>query len=315
MARGVLGHLSSNPNQINDAYTPGGAFTTVGHVIAAQKHPPISLVIATINERILEVLQFMKRRGFTTPSKFLHAMSLRVILKKLTDELNQFGRHREVRHPASDFAEVDWESLDFERIGEAYRKAVPATSNVSDDIGLLSIRLAGAEAHDYSVAATRLIVFIQYNREHFGDGSAGVVVFEKPQQGSAWPKKLAHNQQSLFRSEPLLNLLDVCSGEQSKPVNLPPQQWWIGMEEIVHFTCHDVLAPLFESVWVYMPRISELIVYDTLWRLLSDYMTSTNGCRGVKLARFDSPEVYKLAAVRVDASPMKAFDRDQVSTS
>ncbi|KAF8251499.1 hypothetical protein K440DRAFT_637465 [Wilcoxina mikolae CBS 423.85] len=36
---------------------------------------------------------------------------------------------------------------------------------------------------------------------------------------------------------------------------------------------------------------------------------------GVKLARFDAPEVYKLAAVRVNASQMKAFDLDEASIS
>ncbi|KAF8244699.1 hypothetical protein K440DRAFT_635917 [Wilcoxina mikolae CBS 423.85] len=44
-------------------------------------------------------------------------------------------------------------------------------------------------------------------------------------------------------------------------------------------------------------------------------MTSTTRCGGVKLAQFNALEVYKLVAVRVDASPMKAFDLDQASIS
>ncbi|KAF8247092.1 hypothetical protein K440DRAFT_644270 [Wilcoxina mikolae CBS 423.85] len=154
-----------------------------------------------------------------------------------------------------------------------------------------------------------------HNKNIQHNNTIGAVVFLKTQQGGAWPKRLAHNQQSLFRSEPLSNLLDVRSGEQSKPYNLPPEQWWIGIEEIGYFTSHDVLAPLFESVRAYMPHISEAMVCDTLWRFSSDYITSTKRRGGVKLARFDSPEVYKFAAVRVDASPMKAFDLDEASIS
>ncbi|KAF8243564.1 hypothetical protein K440DRAFT_637227 [Wilcoxina mikolae CBS 423.85] len=238
-----------------DAYTRGGAFTTVGRVIAAPKHPPISLVMATINERILEVLQFMKTHGCTSPSNFLRAMctsrepdikqitcimlgsrgvflelvdklfashdaasifqltyespmcqlALRVILKKLTDKLNQISRHREVRRPASNFAEVDWESLNFERIGEAYRKAVPATSELiealcgiprlvhgvhctdsdkslqgTDHLGLYS-PIPPDKKKIMSVVVMSLLGFawsqranlLQSDREHFGDGGAG----------------------------------------------------------------------------------------------------------------------------------------------
>ncbi|KAF8247293.1 hypothetical protein K440DRAFT_643938 [Wilcoxina mikolae CBS 423.85] len=267
--------------------------------------------MATINERILEVLQFMKTCGFTSPSNFLRAMcesrepdikqitglmlgshgvfselvdklfashdaasifqltyespmcqlALRVILKKLTNELNQIGGHRKVRHPASDFAEVDWESLNFERIGKAYRKAVPATS--THHLGLFS-PIPPNKKKIMSVVVMSLL-------------------------GFAWSQRA--------------NLLLVMS------------IWWISIEEIGHFTSHNVLAPLLESVRAYMPRISEAMVCETLWRFSSDYMTSTKRLGGVKLARFDTPEVYKLAAVIVDVSPMKAFVLDESSIS
>ncbi|KAF8244700.1 hypothetical protein K440DRAFT_635918 [Wilcoxina mikolae CBS 423.85] len=215
--------------------------------------------MATINERILEILQFMKTRGFTSPSNFLRAMceswepdinqitgimlgsrsvfselvdkpfashdaasifqltyespmcqlALRVILKKLTDELNQIGRHREVWRLASDFAEVDWESLNFERIGEAYRKAVPATSELiaalcgiprlvhgvhctdsdeslqgTDHLGLcspippdkkkiMSVVVMTLLGFAWSQRANHLQVMSISDREHFGDGGAG----------------------------------------------------------------------------------------------------------------------------------------------
>ncbi|KAF8244904.1 hypothetical protein K440DRAFT_646675 [Wilcoxina mikolae CBS 423.85] len=352
-------------------------------------------------------------------------LALRVILKKLTDELNQIGRHRQVRHPASDFAEVDWESLNFERIGEAYRKAVLATSELiealygiprlvhgvhctdsdeslqgTDHLGLcspilpdkkkiMSVVVMSLLGFAWSQRANllqvmsittlgfylfasrvpkRVIIVLQrlglscsyspivnileiaeqgeiektrrrvrdepfmllydnfniykkvqderiHDKNIQHNNTIGAVVFLKTQQGGAWPQRLAQNQQSLFRSEPLSNLLDVHSGEQSKPYNLPPEQWWIGIEEIGHFTSHDVLALLFDSVRTYILCISEAMVCDTLWRFLSDYMTSTKRRGGVKLARFDIPDVYKLAAVRVDASPKKAFDLDEVSIS
>ncbi|KAF8251455.1 hypothetical protein K440DRAFT_637979 [Wilcoxina mikolae CBS 423.85] len=387
MARGVLGRLSSNPNQVMMLTREGWLHNSrTGHC-----SPEASTNI------------FMKTRGFTSPLNFLHAMcesrepdikqitdimlgsrgifselvdkpfashdavsifqltyespmcqlALRVILKKLTDELNQIGWHRrrEVQRPASYFVEVDWESLNFERIGKAYRKAVPATSELiealcriprlvhgvhctdsdeslqgTDHLGLCSpippdkkkimsvvvmslLRFAWSQRANLlqvmsittlgfylfpSRVPKRIIIVLQrlglscsyspivnilemaaqgelektrrrvrdepfmllydnfniykkiqnervHNKNIQYNNTIGAVVFLKTQQGGAWPKRLAQNQQSLFRSEPLSNLLD----------------WWIGIEEIGHFTPHDVLALLFESARTYMPRISE----------------------------------------------------------
>jgi len=48
-------------------------------------------------------------------------LALKVTFDKLRTELNCIGKHRELWHPASDFAKVDWESLEFGSIGEAFR--------------------------------------------------------------------------------------------------------------------------------------------------------------------------------------------------
>jgi hypothetical protein len=146
--------------------------------------PDTTTMRGSINERIREVLQFMKTRGFTSVSSFLVAMcdsrahdikhltgimlgsrgvftelveslfaadnatalfkltydshmcilARKVTFDKLRTELDCIGKHRELRRPASDFAEVDWESLDFGSIGEAFRRAAPATTELVEQL-------------------------------------------------------------------------------------------------------------------------------------------------------------------------------------
>ena len=95
------------------------------------------------------------------------------------------------------------------------------------------------------------------------NNTEGAVVFLKTQQGDPWPKRLPRDKQTVSRAEQLPNLLDAHSGDQSRPYTLAPEQWWIRLEEIGDFTTHDVLAPLFESVRTYTPRISKAMIRDT----------------------------------------------------
>jgi len=142
--------------------------------------PDSTTMRGSINERIRQVLQFMKMHGFTSVSSFLVAMcdsrvhdikhltgmmlgsrgvftqlveslfaadnttalykltfdshmcilARKVTFDKLRTELDCIGKHHELRLPASDFAEVDWECLDFGSIGEAFWQAAPATTEL-----------------------------------------------------------------------------------------------------------------------------------------------------------------------------------------
>jgi len=154
-----------------------------------------------------------------------------------------------------------------------------------------------------------------HNKNIQHNNTVGTVVFLKTQQGDPWPKRLPQDKQTVSRAEQLPNLLDAHSGDQSRPYTLAPEQWWIRLEEIGDFTTHVVLAPLFESVRTYMPRISEAMICDTLWSFAGAEMGSKDGRSGQELLRFEPPEVYKLFPTRIDAAPMKAFDLDEASIS
>jgi hypothetical protein len=58
----------------------------------------------------------------------------KVTFDKLKTELDCIGKHRELHCPASDFAEVDWESLDFGSIGKAFRRGAPATTELVEQL-------------------------------------------------------------------------------------------------------------------------------------------------------------------------------------
>jgi len=57
-------------------------------------------------------------------------LARKVTFNKLRTELECIGKHRELRRPASDFAQVDWQSLDFGSIGEAFRRAAPPSTEL-----------------------------------------------------------------------------------------------------------------------------------------------------------------------------------------
>jgi len=147
------------------------------------------------------------------------------------------------------------------------------------------------------------------------NNTVGAVVFLKTQQGDPWPKRLPQDKQTVSQAEQLRNLLDTHLGDRSRLYTLAPEQWWIRLEEIEDFTTHDVLAPLFESVCTYMPRISEAMICDTSWSIADAKMGSNDGRRGQEVLWFEPPEVYKLFLTRIDAAPMKAFDLDEASIS
>ena len=154
-----------------------------------------------------------------------------------------------------------------------------------------------------------------YNMNIQHNNTVGAVVFLKTQQGDPWPKRLPQDIQTVSRAEQLPNLLDAHSGDQSRPYTPAPEQWWIRLEEIGNFTSHDILAPLFESVRTYMPRISEAVICDTLWSLAGAEMGSKDRPSGQELPWFEPPEVYKLLRTRIDSAPMKAFDLEESSIS
>jgi len=95
--------------------------------------------------------------------------------------------------------------------------------------------------------------------------TVGAVAFLMMQQGDLWPKWLPQDKQTVSQAKQHSNLLDAHSRDQSRPYTLAPEKWWIRLEEIGDFTTHVVLAPLFESVRTYMPRISEAMICDVLW--------------------------------------------------
>ncbi|KAF8245011.1 hypothetical protein K440DRAFT_646624 [Wilcoxina mikolae CBS 423.85] len=314
-------------------------------------------------------------------------LARKVTFDKLRTELDCIGKHRELWRPASDFAEVDWESLDFGSIGEAFWRAAPATTELVEQLcGVTAVtadcparsrgRYTGGsavgDAEDHwgldspaplekrkmiSVVAMSLLGYANsqranilqayqapivlfsiawrwrrranwrrldsdkvqderiHNKNIQHNNTVGAVVFLKTQQGDPWPKRLPQDKQTLSRAEQLPNLLDDHLGDQSRPYTLAPEQWWIRLEEIGDFTTHDVLAPLFESVRTYMPRIFEAMICDTLWSFAGAEMGSKDGRGGQELLRFEPPEVYKLFPTRIDAAPMKAFDLDEASIS
>jgi len=112
------------------------------------------------------------------------------------------------------------------------------------------------------------------------NNTVDTVVFLKTQQGDPWPKRLPQDKQTVSWAEQLPNLLDVHSGDQSRPYTLALEQWWIRLEKIGDFTTHDVLAPLFESVRTYMPRISEAMIWDTFWSFAGTEMGLKDGRSG-----------------------------------
>jgi len=60
----------------------------------------------------------------------MSVLARKVTFNKLRTEFNCISKLWELRRPASDFAEVDLESLDFGSIREAFRHAAPATTEL-----------------------------------------------------------------------------------------------------------------------------------------------------------------------------------------
>ncbi|KAF8241249.1 hypothetical protein K440DRAFT_646189 [Wilcoxina mikolae CBS 423.85] len=280
----------------------------------------------SIDERIGEVLQFMKTCGFTSVSSFLVAMCdfLGHDIKHLTGnniwlslrtELYCIGNPRKLGRPASDLAEVEWESQGFGSIGEVFQLAAPATTDLVEQLGGVTALTADCTARSrghytggsavgdvedhwglhspaplekrkmISVVAMSLLGYTNSQRSNIlqniqHNNTVGAVVFLKTQQGDPWPKRLPRDKQTVSRAEQLSNLLDAHSGHQSRPYTLAPEQWWIQLEEIGDFTTHDVLAPLFESVRTNMPRNSEAMICDTLLRFAGAEMGSKDGRSG-----------------------------------
>jgi len=74
-------------------------------------------------------------------------LARKVTFDKLRPELNCISKHHELRHPASHFAEVIWENLDVGSIGEAFRRAAPATTELVEQLCGVSAVTADCPAH------------------------------------------------------------------------------------------------------------------------------------------------------------------------
>ena len=61
-------------------------------------------------------------------------LARKVTFYKLRTKPDCIRKHRELRCPASDFLEVDWESLDCGCIGEAFRRAAPAITELVEQL-------------------------------------------------------------------------------------------------------------------------------------------------------------------------------------
>jgi hypothetical protein len=62
----------------------------------------------------------------------------KVMFDKLRTELNCIGKHRNLQHPASHFADVDWERLVFGSIGEAFQRAALATTELVEQLFMVT---------------------------------------------------------------------------------------------------------------------------------------------------------------------------------
>jgi len=58
----------------------------------------------------------------------------KVTFDKLQTKVHCISEDCELRHPASDLAEVHWESLDFGSIGEVFQRAAPATTELVEQV-------------------------------------------------------------------------------------------------------------------------------------------------------------------------------------
>jgi len=149
-----------------------------------------------------------------------------------------------------------------------------------------------------------------HNRNIQLSNTVGTVVILKTQQGDPWPKWLPQDKETVSRAEQFLNLLDTHPGVESHPYTLAPELLWIRLEQFGDFTSHDVLAPLFESVLKYIPRISEAMMCNTWWGFTGAELGSNDGQSGQEVLWFKRPEVNKPFPTRIDATPLKAFDLD-----
>jgi hypothetical protein len=74
-------------------------------------------------------------------------LARKVMFDKLRTELNCIRKYSKLRRPASDFAEIDWDSQDFGSIREAFRRAAPATTELVEQLCRVTGVTADCPAH------------------------------------------------------------------------------------------------------------------------------------------------------------------------
>jgi len=69
-----------------------------------------------------------------TYDSYICILGRKVTFNSLQTELDCISEHRKLRRLASDFVEVNWQSLDLGSIGEAFRRAAPATTELVEQL-------------------------------------------------------------------------------------------------------------------------------------------------------------------------------------